>query len=96
MCPGAHPLGKRLITLVQADDEDWAHQAPADVPADQAHQPRAALQRLLATLQEPKVAAERILAAVEAIYELTHGDLDNRARHRVEDILAPLGDAVVE
>jgi NAD(P)-dependent dehydrogenase (short-subunit alcohol dehydrogenase family) len=99
VCPGLvrTPLGERLITLAQANDVDWAHRTPADLPGDQAHRLRASLRRLLATVQEPEAAAERILAAVEAnaLYELTHGDLEDRARHRVENILPALGDAVV-
>jgi NAD(P)-dependent dehydrogenase (short-subunit alcohol dehydrogenase family) len=99
VCPGLlrTPLGERLITLAQANDEDWAYRAPADLPGEQAHRLRASLRRLLATVQEPEAAAERILAAVETtrLYELTHGDLEDRARHRVENILPALGDAVV-
>jgi NAD(P)-dependent dehydrogenase (short-subunit alcohol dehydrogenase family) len=95
VCPGVvrTPLGERLIALAQADDDGWPQRAPADVPRDHAQQLRAALQCLLVTVLEPEVAADRILAAVEAnrLYELTHGDLDDRARHRVEGILAALG-----
>jgi hypothetical protein len=47
----------------------------------------------LATMMEPDVAAERILAAVEAnrLYELTHGDSNDSVRRRTEGILAALG-----
>lgn len=95
VCPGLvrTPLGKRVIALAQADDDGWAEQAPAGVPMERTQRLRAAVQYLLLTIIEPEVAAERILAAVEAnrLYELTHGDPDDRARHRVEGILAALG-----
>src|SRR5262249_15447709 len=95
VCPGLvrTPLGESVMALAQADDDGWAEQAPVGVPGDQTQQLRATLQGLLVTLLEPEVAAERILAAVEAnrLYELTHGDLEDQARHRVEGILAALG-----
>ncbi|MBV8992421.1 MAG: SDR family NAD(P)-dependent oxidoreductase [Pseudonocardiales bacterium] len=96
VCPGLvrTPLGQRVIALAQADDDGWAEQAPAGMPREQIQQLQAAIQDLLATLLEPEVAAARILAAVEAnrLYELTHGDQGDAARHRVEGILAALGD----
>jgi NAD(P)-dependent dehydrogenase (short-subunit alcohol dehydrogenase family) len=92
-CPGLvrTPLGERLIALVQADPAGAEH-APA--PGRSAAEVRALLQRLMATLIEPEVAAERILTAVEAdrLHALTHGDPDDDARRRVEVMLAALGD----
>lgn len=94
-CPGLirSPLGERVITLAQADDDGWAEQAPAGVPTERTQRLRTAIQHLLLTVIEPEVAAERILAAVEAnrLYELTHGDPDDGARQRVKGILAALG-----
>lgn len=45
------------------------------------------------TMMKPEVAAERILAAVEAdqLYALTHGDFEDSARRRAEGILSALG-----
>jgi NAD(P)-dependent dehydrogenase (short-subunit alcohol dehydrogenase family) len=92
-CPGLvrTPLTERVIALVQSDDA-WAEYLPADVPSELAGQRRAALMGLVSNLMEPEVAAERVLDAVEAgeFYALTHGDIDDGARHRVESILATL------
>jgi len=92
-CPGLvrTPLGERFIALVQADS---AGAEPMPAPGRSAAEVRALLQRLMTTLIEPEVAAERILTAVEAdrLYALTHGDPDDDARRRVEGILAALGD----
>lgn len=94
-CPGLvrTPLTERVIALVQSDDA-WAKYLPADVPKELAEQRRAALKSLVSSLMEPEVAAERILDAVQAgqLYALTHGDIDDGARHRVESILAALDD----
>ncbi|MDQ3764625.1 MAG: hypothetical protein M3460_24690 [Actinomycetota bacterium] len=45
-------------------------------------------------MMEPQVAAERVLAAVEAdrLYALTHGNFEDGVRHRAENILAALDD----
>jgi len=61
---------------------------------EQREQLWARLKRGIATMMEPEVAAERILAAVEAnrLYALTHGDFEDGVRHRAEGILAALGD----
>jgi hypothetical protein len=54
----------------------------------------AGLKRGIATMIEPEVAAERIMAAVEAdrLYALTHGDFEDGVRHWAENILAALDD----
>ncbi len=94
-CPGLvrTPLTERVIALVQSEDS-WAEYLPPDVPRELAEQRRAALKSLVSTLMEPEIAAERILDAVQAgrLYALTHGDIDDGARHRVESILAALAD----
>jgi hypothetical protein len=61
---------------------------------EQTKQLWAGIKRGIATITEPEVAAKRILAAVEAdrLYALTHGDLEDGVRQRVEGILAALGD----
>jgi NAD(P)-dependent dehydrogenase (short-subunit alcohol dehydrogenase family) len=96
VCPGLvrTPLGERVIALAQADDDGWAELAPAGLPSEQRQRLRAAIQYLMKAIMEPEAAAARILAAVEAnrLYELTHGDVEDSARHRVEGILAALGD----
>ncbi|HJT04061.1 MAG TPA: SDR family NAD(P)-dependent oxidoreductase [Pseudonocardiaceae bacterium] len=95
VCPGLvrTPLGERVIALAEADDDGWAEQVPAGVPMEWTQGVRSGIQELLLTVMEPAVAAERILAAVEVnrLYELTHGDPGGGARHRVEAILAALG-----
>jgi hypothetical protein len=60
---------------------------------EQVEQVRAMLESGLSAMMEPDVAAERILAAVEAnrLYELTHGDSNDSVRRRAEGILAALG-----
>lgn len=54
----------------------------------------AGLKRGIATMMEPQVVAERILATVEAdqLYALTQGDFEDGVRHRAEGILTALGD----
>ncbi|PZS11357.1 MAG: short-chain dehydrogenase [Pseudonocardiales bacterium] len=93
-CPGyvRTPLVEGLATLVEADDDAWTEHLPAELSKEQREQVRATLKRGIATVMEPEVAAERILAAVEAdqLYALTHGDFDDRIRHRAEGILAAL------
>jgi NAD(P)-dependent dehydrogenase (short-subunit alcohol dehydrogenase family) len=95
-CPGfvRTPLAEGLVTLVQADDDAWTEHLPADLPMEQIEQLRAAFKRGIATMMEAEVAAERILAAVEAdrLYALTHGDFEDGVRQRAEGILAALGD----
>jgi NAD(P)-dependent dehydrogenase (short-subunit alcohol dehydrogenase family) len=63
---------------------------PTDLSTEQMEQ----LKRGIATMMEPEVAAEHILAAVEAdrLYALTHGDFEDGVRHRAEGILTVLGD----
>jgi NAD(P)-dependent dehydrogenase (short-subunit alcohol dehydrogenase family) len=94
-CPGfvRTPLAQGLITLAQADDDALADHLPTDLSMQQRHQLRAMLQQGIATIIEPDVAAQRILAAVETdrLYALTHGDFDDNVRHRAEGILAALG-----
>lgn len=91
-CPGLvrTPLTERLFTLPQTDDAVLAEHSPAALSGDQR---RAKRQRFIATSMEPQVAAERILAAVEAdrLYALTHGDFEDNARKRAAGILAALG-----
>jgi len=91
-CPGfvRTPLAEGLVTLAQADDDVL----PEHLPTEQREQLWARLKRGIATMMEPEVAAERILAAVEAdwLYALTHGDFEDGVRHRAEGILAALGD----
>ena len=93
-CPGyvRTPLMEGLAALVEADDDAWTEHLPAELSKEQLGQVRATLKRGIATVMEPEVAAERILAAVEAdqLYVLTHGDFDDRIRHRAEGILAAL------
>ncbi|MGH3974087.1 MAG: SDR family oxidoreductase [Pseudonocardiaceae bacterium] len=91
-CPGLvrTPLGEGMLTLTQNDDA-WGAHLP-DMSREQREQVRAGLEPVLATVMEPEVAAEHILAAVEAdqLYALTHGDIGDGVRHRVEGILAAL------
>ncbi|MEO7195403.1 MAG: SDR family NAD(P)-dependent oxidoreductase [Pseudonocardiaceae bacterium] len=94
-CPGyvRTPLAERITTLLQTgDDAQLAQHLPVGLSADQVEQMRTGLAAGLATMMEPDVAAERILAAVEAdqLYALTHGDIGDGARHRAEGILAAL------
>ncbi|MDQ3761347.1 MAG: SDR family NAD(P)-dependent oxidoreductase [Actinomycetota bacterium] len=95
-CPGLvrTPLAEGLVTMAAADDDAWVEHPPADLSREQMQQLRAGFKRLIATIMEPEVAAERILAAVEAdrLYALTHGDFEDGARHRVEGILTALDD----
>jgi NAD(P)-dependent dehydrogenase (short-subunit alcohol dehydrogenase family) len=95
-CPGyvRTPLAEGLATLVQADNNAWTELLPAELSKDRREQVRATLKRAIVTMIEPEVAAERILAAVEAnqLYALTHEDFDDHIRHRAEDILAALDD----
>lgn len=92
-CPGLvrTPLTEGLFTMAQADDDALAEYLPANLPREQL---RARFERLIATSMEPEVAAEHILAAVEAdrLYALTHGDFEDNVRQRAEGILAALGD----
>jgi NAD(P)-dependent dehydrogenase (short-subunit alcohol dehydrogenase family) len=95
-CPGyvRTPLTEGIFTLLQAgDDAQLAEHLPADLSVQQMEQVRASLARGMATIMQPDVAAERILAAVEAdrLYALTHGDFEDRARRRAQGILAALG-----
>jgi NAD(P)-dependent dehydrogenase (short-subunit alcohol dehydrogenase family) len=91
-CPGfvRTPLAEGLVTLTQADDNVLTEHLPMDLSTEQIEQ----LKRGIATMMEPEVAAEHILAAVEAdrLYALTHGDFEDGVRHRAEGILAALGD----
>ncbi|MGH3811451.1 MAG: SDR family NAD(P)-dependent oxidoreductase [Pseudonocardiaceae bacterium] len=95
-CPGfvRTPLAEGLVTLAQAEDDVLTEHLPADMSMEQMKQLRAELKRGIATMMEPEVAAEHILAAVQAdrLYALTHGDFENGVRHRAEGILAALGD----
>jgi NAD(P)-dependent dehydrogenase (short-subunit alcohol dehydrogenase family) len=98
-CPGfvRTPMTEVLFTLAQADDDAWTEHLPADLSMEQLEQMeqlRAVFKRGIATMMEPEVAAERILAAVDAdrLYALTHGDFEDNVRHRAEGILAALGD----
>jgi hypothetical protein len=83
-----------LAALAQADNDTWTEHLPAELSTEQKEQLRAIFKRGIATVMEPQVAAERILAAVEAdqLYALTHGDFEDRIRHRAEGILAALDD----
>ena len=96
VCPGLMRTSQTegLLTLAQADDDTAAEQLPADLPKERRQQLQATLQGMITTIMEPSVAAERILAAVQAdrFYALTHGDLRNGARRRAEGILAALHD----
>ncbi len=93
-CPGLvrTPLGEGLLALVQKYDDGLVEYLPADLSREQREQLRAGFEPVLATIMEPEVAAEHILAAVEAnqLYALTHGDIGDGVRHRVEGILAAL------
>ncbi|HKR49273.1 MAG TPA: SDR family NAD(P)-dependent oxidoreductase [Pseudonocardiaceae bacterium] len=95
-CPGLvrTPLAEGLLTLAQADDDVFTEHLPVDMSREQMQQLWAGVKRGIATMMEPQIAAEHILAAVEAdrLYALTHGDFENSVRHRVEGILAALGD----
>jgi NAD(P)-dependent dehydrogenase (short-subunit alcohol dehydrogenase family) len=95
-CPGyvRTPLMEGLAALAQADNDTWTEHLPAELSTEQKEQLRAIFKRGIATVMEPQVAAERILAAVEAdqLYALTHGDFEDRIRHRAEGILAALDD----
>ena len=96
-CPGfvRTPLAEGLVALAQADDDVLTDQLlPADMSREQMELLWAQLKRGIATMMEPQVAAERILAAVEAdrLYALTHGDFEDGVRHRAENILAALND----
>ncbi|MGH3855043.1 MAG: SDR family NAD(P)-dependent oxidoreductase [Pseudonocardiaceae bacterium] len=95
VCPGyvRTPLAEGMTTLLQTGaDAQLAQNLPAGLSADQVEQMRTRLAAGLATMMEPDVAAERILAAVEAdqLYALTHGDIEDGARHRAEGIIAAL------
>jgi NAD(P)-dependent dehydrogenase (short-subunit alcohol dehydrogenase family) len=94
-CPGfvRTPLAQGLVALAQADDDALADHLPADLSVQQRGHLRAMLQRGIATIIEPEVAAERIPAAVETdrLYALTHGDFEDNVRYRAEGILAALG-----
>jgi NAD(P)-dependent dehydrogenase (short-subunit alcohol dehydrogenase family) len=93
-CPGyvRTPLAEGLATLVQADNDAWTEHLPAELSKEHREQVRAMLKRGIVTMIEPEIAAERILAAVEAdqLYALTHGDFDDHIRHWAEGILAAL------
>jgi NAD(P)-dependent dehydrogenase (short-subunit alcohol dehydrogenase family) len=97
-CPGfvRTPLAEGLVTLAQADDDVWTEHLPAglSIQMEQMQQRRSALKRGIATIMEPEIAAERILAAVEAnrLYALTHGDFEDSVHDRTAGILAALGD----
>jgi short-subunit dehydrogenase len=94
VCPGLirTPLAEGLLSLAQADDDTAAEHLPAELPTGSRQQLQATLQSGISTILEPQVAAERVLAAVQAdrLYALTHGDLGDGARHRAEGILAAL------
>lgn len=93
-CPGLvrTPLGEGISTWAQKYDAGLAEHLPADLSLEQRQQLQADLESLLATIMEPVVAAEHIIAAVEAdqLYALTHGDVGDGVRHRLEGILAAL------
>ncbi|MGH3833345.1 MAG: SDR family NAD(P)-dependent oxidoreductase [Pseudonocardiaceae bacterium] len=94
-CPGyvRTPLAEGMTTLLQTGaDAQLAQNLPAGLSADQVEQVRTRLAAGLATMMEPDVAAERILAAVEAdqLYALPHGDIEDGARRRAEGILSAL------
>lgn len=89
-CPGLvrTPLGEGIVTWAQKYDDGLVEY----LSREQREQLRADLESVLATIIEPEVAAEHILAAVEAdqLYALTHGDVGDGIRHRFEAILAAL------
>jgi short-subunit dehydrogenase len=95
-CPGfvRTPLTEGLVAWAQADDDVSTEHLPADLSMEQMEPLWAWLKRGIATMMEPEVAAERILAAVEAdrLYALTHGDFEDGVRHQAKGILAALGD----
>lgn len=87
------PLTEGMFTLLQTgDDAQLAERLGAGLSVEQVEQVRARLVQGMATMMEPDVAAERILAAVEAdqLYALTHGDIGDGARRRAHGILAAL------
>lgn len=87
------PMTEGMFTLLQTgDDARLVQRLPAGLSVEQMEQVRARLVQGMATMMEPDVAAEHILAAVEAdrLYVLTHGDFEDRARRRVQGILAAL------
>jgi hypothetical protein len=92
-CPGLvrTPLAEGMLSLAQNDDA-LAEYLPANRSTEQLEQLRAGLESVIATVMEPEAAAEHILAAVEAdqLYALTHGDIGDGVRDRVEGILAAL------
>ena len=94
-CPGLvrTPLAEGLVTLVRMDNDILAEYLPAEMSTEQKEQLWAKLNRGIATMIESEIAAERILAAVEAdqLYALTHGDFEDDVRCRLEGILAALG-----
>jgi NAD(P)-dependent dehydrogenase (short-subunit alcohol dehydrogenase family) len=86
-------LTESMFTLLQAgDDAQLAEHLPAGLSPEQVEQVRARLEYGMGAMMEPEVAAERILAAVEAdrLYALTHGDFEDAVRCRAEGILAAL------
>jgi NAD(P)-dependent dehydrogenase (short-subunit alcohol dehydrogenase family) len=91
-CPGyvRTPLTEGMFTqFLAGDDAQLAERLPAVLSVEQV---RARLEDGMATMMEPDVATERILAAVEAdrLYALTHGDVEDGVRRRAEGILAAL------
>ncbi|MDQ3905453.1 MAG: hypothetical protein M3300_08460 [Actinomycetota bacterium] len=90
---GTRWVGERAINLTAADGDGRAEQLPVGIPSERVQRRRTTVQHLLDTVLEPEVVAERIFAAVEAnrLYELTHGDVGEEARHRAEGVLAALG-----
>jgi NAD(P)-dependent dehydrogenase (short-subunit alcohol dehydrogenase family) len=87
-------LTESMFTLLQAgDDAQLAEHLPAGLSPEQVQQVRARLEYGMGAMMEPELAAERILAAVEAdrLYALTHGDFQDAVRRRAEGILAALG-----
>lgn len=96
VCPGyvRTPMTEGVLTLLQAGDHaQLAEYLPAGLSVLSVEQVRVRLEDGMLTMMEPEVAAERILAAVEAdqLYALTHGDFEDSARRRAEGILAALG-----
>jgi short-subunit dehydrogenase len=94
-CPGyvRTPLTEAMFTLLQAGDHaQLTERLPAGLTVEQVEQVGARLEGGMATMMEPDVAAERILAAVEAdrLYALTHGDIEDSVRRRAEGILSAL------
>jgi NAD(P)-dependent dehydrogenase (short-subunit alcohol dehydrogenase family) len=92
-CPGyvRTPLTEGMFTqFLAGDDAQLAERLPAVLSVEQV---RARLEDGMATMMEPDVATERILAAVEAdrLYALTHGDVEDGVRRRAEGILSALG-----